>query len=60
MNLPQAACLIVCPRVITGSCDEANVNRISQVEGVAHVETQQKYQIAPPQSEIEYITPDWG
>lgn len=39
--------------IITGSCDEAKVQAISQVEGVSHVETEQKYQIAPPDSDIQ-------
>ena len=39
--------------VITGSCDAAKVEAISQVKGVSHVETEQKYQIAPPDSDIQ-------
>lgn len=39
--------------VISGWCEQANVEAISHVEGVANVETEQKYQIAPPESEIQ-------
>ena len=38
--------------VITGSIDSARVEEISQVEGVAAVEVEQKFQLKPPESEI--------
>ena len=39
--------------VITGSIDSARVEGISQVEGVAAVEVEQKFQLKPPESEIQ-------
>jgi hypothetical protein len=39
--------------VITGSIDSAQVEGISQVEGVAAVEVSQQYQLDPPESEIQ-------
>ena len=39
--------------VITGSIDSIQVEGISQVEGVAAVEVEQKFQLKPPESEIQ-------
>ncbi|MBD2206236.1 ketohydroxyglutarate aldolase [Calothrix sp. FACHB-1219] len=39
--------------VITGSIDSAQIEGISQVEGVAAVEVSQQYQLDPPESEIQ-------
>ncbi|MBD2773009.1 ketohydroxyglutarate aldolase [Iningainema tapete] len=39
--------------VITGSIDSTQVEGISQIEGVAAVEVEQKYQLEPPESEIQ-------
>ena len=39
--------------VITGSIDSTQVEGISQVEGVAAVEVEQKFQLKPPESEIQ-------
>jgi hypothetical protein len=39
--------------VVTGSCEQAKVAAISQVEGVSEVETERQYQIAPPNSNIQ-------
>lgn len=39
--------------IITGSVDSAQVNTLSHVEGVATVESEQQYQLEPPDSEIQ-------
>ena len=39
--------------VITGSIDSTQVEGISQVEGVAAVEIEQKFLLEPPESEIQ-------
>lgn len=39
--------------VIRGSIDSTEVEKISQVEGVASVEVEQKIQLEPPESEIQ-------
>lgn len=39
--------------VITGSCDEQEVETLSQVEGVLNVEPQQDYQLAPPNADVQ-------
>lgn len=38
---------------ITGSIDAEKVKVISQLKGVAHVETSRRFQLAPPDSEIQ-------
>jgi hypothetical protein len=39
--------------VVTGSCDQAKVEALSQIEGVSYVESSRKYQVAPPDSDIQ-------
>jgi hypothetical protein len=39
--------------VITGSIDSEQVDRLSQVEGVARVEREQTFQLRPPESDIQ-------
>ncbi len=39
--------------VITGSIESEQVNNLYQIEGVQNVESQQTYQIAPPDSEVQ-------
>ncbi len=39
--------------VISGSCEAQKVDSLSQVKGVAKVEAQQSYQLAPPDSEVQ-------
>lgn len=39
--------------VITGSVDSTQVDRLSQVEGVAAVEQSHSYQLEPPNSDIQ-------
>ena len=39
--------------VVTGSCDQAKVKALSQIEGVSHIESSRKYQVAPPNSDIQ-------
>ncbi|MBW4671304.1 MAG: ketohydroxyglutarate aldolase [Cyanomargarita calcarea GSE-NOS-MK-12-04C] len=39
--------------VITGSIDSTQVERISNIEGVASVEFAQGYQLEPPESDIQ-------
>lgn len=38
---------------ITGSADTDKVERISRVKGVSHVETSRRFQLPPPESEIQ-------
>ncbi|MFB2893528.1 hypothetical protein ACE1CI_11505 [Aerosakkonemataceae cyanobacterium BLCC-F50] len=38
---------------IGGSIDSNQVNRLSQIEGVQHIEPEQSYQIAPPDSDVQ-------
>lgn len=40
-------------RVIRGSIDSEQVEGISQVQGIAAVEVEQKFQLEPPESEIQ-------
>jgi hypothetical protein len=39
--------------IVTGSCDSAKVQALSQVEGVLNVEPSRDYQLAPPDSDIQ-------
>ena len=39
--------------VITGSIESEQVNNLYQIEGVQNVESQQTYQIAPPDSDVQ-------
>lgn len=39
--------------VVTGSIDSTQVEGIARVEGVAAVEVEQKFQLKPPESEIQ-------
>lgn len=39
--------------VVTGSIEPEKVEPLRNVEGVAHVERSRRYQIAPPDSEIQ-------
>jgi hypothetical protein len=39
--------------IITGSCDSENVEALSQVAGVYHVEISREYKLAPPESDIQ-------
>lgn len=39
--------------IITGSIDSTQAEGIAQVEGVAAVEVEQKFQLEPPESEIQ-------
>ncbi|MFB2935816.1 hypothetical protein ACE1B6_11235 [Aerosakkonemataceae cyanobacterium BLCC-F154] len=39
--------------VISGSINSDQVNHLSQMEGVQHIEPEQSYQIAPPDSDIQ-------
>lgn len=39
--------------VINGSVDSEQVNRLYQIEGVQHIEPQQSYHLAPPDSDIQ-------
>jgi hypothetical protein len=39
--------------VISGSIDSRDVDSLSQVEGVRHIEPERSYQLAPPDSDIQ-------
>lgn len=39
--------------VITGSCNSQAVSTLAQIAGVAAVEKEQRYQLPPPNSEIQ-------
>jgi hypothetical protein len=39
--------------VITGEIDDAKVDDVHRVEGVAHVEAEREVRIAPPESDIQ-------
>lgn len=39
--------------VITGEIDDAKVDDLHRIEGVAHVEPERRVGIAPPESEIQ-------
>ncbi len=39
--------------VITGSIESEQVKNLYQIEGVQNVESQQSYQIAPPDSDVQ-------
>ena len=39
--------------VVTGSIDSTRVEGIARIEGVAAVEVEQKFQLKPPESEIQ-------
>jgi hypothetical protein len=39
--------------IVIGSCDAAQMQALSQIEGVAAVETESQYQLAPPDAEIQ-------
>ena len=38
---------------VTGSIDSEKVEQLSKVEGVSHVEQSRRFQIAPPDSDIQ-------
>lgn len=39
--------------VISGAIEADQLNSLSQIKGVEHVESERKYKIAPPESEIQ-------
>lgn len=39
--------------VISGSIESDQVNRLHQVEGVQHIEAEQGYRLAPPESDLQ-------
>ena len=39
--------------VISGSIASDQVNRLYQIEGVQHIETERSYQLAPPDSDVQ-------
>lgn len=39
--------------IISGSIDSTQVDRLSQVEGVQHVEPDRSYQLPPPNADIQ-------
>lgn len=39
--------------IVTGSVDEMKIDRLREVEGVAEVEPEQSFQIAPPESDVQ-------
>jgi len=39
--------------VITGSCQTCELEKVAQVDGVASVEAEEQYQLAPPNSPIQ-------
>lgn len=39
--------------IITGSCNAENIETLSQIEGVSHVEIAREYKLAPPESDLQ-------
>jgi hypothetical protein len=39
--------------VISGSISSDQVNRLYQIEGVQHIESERSYQLAPPDSDVQ-------
>jgi len=39
--------------IISGSIASDQVNRLYQIEGVQHIEPEQDYQLAPPDSDVQ-------
>ncbi|NJK56934.1 MAG: ketohydroxyglutarate aldolase [Pleurocapsa sp. SU_5_0] len=50
MNVEQTLSSI---GIINGSIDSARLNSLDQIEGIKNVESQQGYQLAPPNSELQ-------
>lgn len=50
MNVEQTLSII---GVVSGSIDQNKLNNLYQIEGVKNVESQQGFQLAPPNSDIQ-------
>jgi hypothetical protein len=50
MNVEQTLSSI---GIINGSIESARLNSLDQIEGIKNVESQQGYQLAPPNSELQ-------
>ncbi len=50
MNVEQTLSIV---GIVSGSIDQNKLNNLYQIEGVKNVESQQGFQLAPPNSDIQ-------